>query len=379
MVVFVLCGLIWIVAFGFLLKVIIRKYRLAVGSNSQLSYYSLALGVFTVFAVGLNRPDFSDSNALATSTGGYDLYVDCCVPIQYDLNNADVRRKLSLSDLPKDARFLQFLRHAQDEASCLNLNRVLTPTVLGVDLRSMQAFGIVEVHTDIPCVHIDKEALTWSMKKSVGDTIVYKDGNGNDVPVLIAGTYPTGIFHGNAIMSQRDFRKLWPRESGTEVLLVKTSTPDAVSELLAIAMSEYGLSIQTTNERIRMFFEVTDTYLLIFLTLGALGLLLGIFCLIIVVRKNLVANQATIELYHILGFTKVRIRQILYRENIMVPLFAVITGAIGAVISISANVSGAGLGTILIALLAIIIICMALTYGIWLMIRSQLERIINNK
>ena len=96
MVVFVLCGLIWIVAFGFLLKAIIRKYRLAVGSNSQLSYYSLALGVFTVFAVGLNRPDFSDSKALATSTGGYDLYVDYCVPIQYDLNNADVRRKLSL-------------------------------------------------------------------------------------------------------------------------------------------------------------------------------------------------------------------------------------------------------------------------------------------
>ena len=243
----------------------------------------------------------------------------------------------------------------------------------------MQAFGIVEVHADIPCVHIDKEALTWSMKKSVGDTIVYKDGNGNDVPVLIAGTYPTGIFHGNAIMSQKDFRKLWPRESGTEVLLVKTSTPDAVSELLAIAMSEYGLSIQTTNERIRMFFEVTDTYLLIFLTLGALGLLLGIFCLIIVVRKNLVANQATIELYHILGFRKARIRQILYRENITVPLFAVVTGAIGAVISISANVSGAGLGTILIALLAIIILCMALTYGIWLMIRSQLEKIINNK
>ena len=205
-----------------------------------------------------------------------------------------------------------------------------------------------------------------------------KDGNGNDVPVLIAGTYPTGIFHGNAIMSQKDFRKLWPRESGTEVLLVKTSAPDAVSELLAIAMSEYGLSIQTTNERIRMFFEVTDTYLLIFLTLGALGLLLGIFCLIIVVRKNLVANQASIELYHILGFRKARIRQILYRENIMVPLFAVVTGAIGAVISISANVSGAGLGTILIALLAIIIFYMALTYGIWLMIRSQLEKIINN-
>ena len=360
MVVFIICGLMWIVSFGFLSP-----------KHHRLAFYSLALGVFAVFAVGLNRPDFSDKDKIASATGGYDLYVDCRVPVQYDLNNGDVKRKLSLLDLPSDTHILQFLRHEQDEASCMNLNRVVTPTVLGTDIGAMQDFGIAETRCDLPCVYVDEEALTWSMNMAVGDTIIYKDGNGNDAPVLIAGTYPTGILHGNAIMSRKDFRSLWPRESGTGVMLVKTRNPDAASEVLSVAMSEYGLDIHSTQERLRMFFEVTDTYLLIFLTLGALGLLLGIFCLIIVVRKNLVASQTTIELYICIGFTKARIRQILFRENIITPLFAVLTGASGAMVSLIGNGwQGIGFGTMLIALLALIVICVSLIYGIRGMIQQ---------
>jgi len=387
MVVFIICGLLWIVTFGLFLSSFIQKKTMQTESRNMsfrqmiwqsvydsrkqqmLAYWALSMGVFTVFAVGLNRPDFTDSSLKDKVTGGYDLYIDSRVPIQYDLNNTDVRRKLSLSHLPDSTQFLHFLRHSQDEASCLNLNKVLTPTVLGVDLEDMKSFGLTIKPSDMPSVYIDEEALIWSMMKSVGDTITYKDGNGNDVKVLIAGSYPTGIFHGNAIMSKTDFRKLWPRESGVEVLLVKSSDAVAASELLSTAISEYGLSIQTTNERMLMFFEVTDTYLIIFLTLGGLGLLLGIFCLIIVVRKNLVANLRTIDIYRSIGYSATRIRKILLHENIIIPLFAMFTGAIGAVISISANALGAGFSTILQALLSLLILCAALVWGVKRMIR----------
>lgn len=399
MALFIIAGFLWIITFGIFLKAYIMQKVLkpahAIWNRTQmmwqsifascnqqmLAYWSLALGVFTVFAVGLNRPDFSDADMFGKATGGYDVYVDCRVPVQYDLNNDEVRKKLSLSDLPANTHFLHFLRHSQDEASCLNLNKVTTPTVLGVSIEDMKPFGITlndenslkrkNVKTQkrknsktLPSVYIDQEALIWSMMKSVGDTIIYKDGKGKDVPVLIAGTYPTGIFHGNAIMSSEDFRKLWPRESGAEVLLVHSSNPTEAAEILSIAMSEYGLTIQTVEERIKMFFEVTDTYLIIFLTLGGLGLLLGIFSLIIIVRKNLTANQTTIALYQSVGFTTSLIRQTLYRENILVPLFAVLIGAIGSVISISANVAGAGISTILMAVLSLAVLYLSLIYGI---------------
>lgn len=391
MVLFIVCGLLWIVTFGMGLRIwMTHKAKQTTWNRKQfvwqsvyasrqrqlLAYWTLSMGVFTVFAVGLNRPDFSDKEHIKQATGGYQYYIDSRVPIQYDLNHPEVRRKLSLTDLPDSTTFLPFLRHSQDEASCLNLNRVSTPTVLGVDLQAMQDFGLelaesqyqssgnADSGRDIPRVYIDKEALIWSLMKSVGDTLYYDTQLGPHTPVLIAGSYPTGIFHGNALMSASDFRHLWPKETGMEVLLVQSPQAEEAVELMAIAMGEYGLAIQTTEERIKMFFEVTDTYLVIFLTLGALGVLLGLFSLFIIVRKNLTANDFTIKQLCSLGFSKSVILKLLFLENIVVPFYAILIGTSGAVISISANITGAGASTILMAAACLAILCCTLFLGI---------------
>lgn len=386
MVLFIIGGLLWILLGGiFLNQYMERKISdstpfnrksmtwLSVGASRKhhlLAYWALSLGVFAVFAVGLNRPDFSRA---IQATGGYQFYIDSRVPIQYDLNNRAVRQKLSLQSLPDSTRFLAFMRHTEDEASCLNLNQVSTPTVLGVDLGCMEPFGLTPQNSSnpssLPQLYIDQEALLWSLKKTVGDTLIYQDETGKNVSVIIAGSYPTGIFHGNAIMSDDDFRRLWPKETGVEVLLMTSSHPDEAAEILSTAMNEYGLSIQTAEERIRMFFEVTETYLIIFLTLGGLGLLLGIFSLMIVVRRNLTAQATTIGQYRAMGFREDLIRQLLLRENLIVPLYAVAVGAIGSVISISANVGGAGPATLLLGLVVLAAIGLLLYFGIKYMIR----------
>ena len=392
MVLFIVCGFMWILTWGVFLRVKVRQQ--SVMSNSSmfsrnqltwlsihasmkqhlLAYWTLALGVFMVFAVGLNRPDFSQN---VQASGGYQAYVDSRVPIQYDLNNLAVRRKLSLQSLPDSTRFLSFLRHTQDEASCLNLHQVTTPTILGVDLKDMESFGLFpnSALTSLPQIHIDQEALTWNLMKSVGDTLFYQDERGERVPVLIAGAYPTGIFHGNAIMSSEDFRRLWPKESGVEVLLMKSPRPAEAIEILSTAMSEYGLQIQTAEERLGMFFEVTETYLIIFLTLGGLGLLLGIFSLMIIVRKNLMAKIPTIRQYSATGYPERLIGQLLLRENLIIPLFAVCIGAIGSVISISANVGGAGLSILLLAFAVLVDLCFVLYYGIKILVIQTLNNL----
>lgn len=387
MVLFIVCGLLWILTWGFFLRLYILRRQSGEMNRTQmiwqsiraslkqhlLAYWALALGVFTVFAVGLNRPDFSQATEAA---GGYQYYVDSRVPIQYDLNNPAVRQKLSLESLPDSTEFLGFLRHTQDEASCLNLNMVSTPTVLA-PLPSPPGGKIDSI---IPSPRgedgrglllIDEESLIWSLKKSVGDTLYYQNDRGERVPVVIAGTYPTGIFHGNAIMSADDFRRLWPKESGVEVLLMKSSRPDEAAEILSTAMNEYGLNIQTVGERIRMFFEVTETYLLIFLTLGGLGLLLGIFSLMIIVRKNLTAQTATIRQYRAMGFGDSLIQSLLLRENLLVPIYAVAVGATGSVISISANIGGAGFTTLLLAALALGVLAAALVGGIRIIVKQH--------
>ena len=383
---FIGCGLLWIATWSIFLCWYFRRKASTHGATRQqllwqslharmkqhqLAYWTLSMGVFTVFAVGLNRPDVRKAEQ---ASGGWQYYVESRVPIQYDLNSPAVRRKLSLQSLPDSTSFLTFLRHTQAEASCLNLNKVSSPTVLGVDLERMKAFGLIPTGQPMS-VYLDEEALVWSLMKSVDDTIYYQDGKGETVPVVIAGSYPTGLFHGAAIMSRDDFRRLWPRESGTEVLLMRSSRPEEAADVLATAMSEYGLSVMTVGERLQMFFEVTETYLVIFLTLGALGLLLGIFSLFIIIRKNLTVHQPTIRLFRTMGFAEPIILQMLLRENLLVPLYALVAGATGAVISISTNPVGAGPATILISVVVLAALCLIIYYGIQHIIKYT----INNK
>lgn len=402
-VLFVLCGLSWILACGMLLQYIINRYSrkeaafslstmrwadLAYGrSNVWLSFWALAVGVFTVYAVGLNRPSFAHVLDDASVTGGFDLWCECSVPIQYDLNDAQVRQKLHLQELPDSVCFMQIQKHTQDEASCLNLNKVTTPTVLGIDTRDMAYFGLdARLLTQTGAAYsslcrgsilLDQESLTWSLMKSAGDTLRYTDAEGREANLRIAAAYPTGIFHGNALMDKDLFRDLWPDESGSRILLVRTGSPEQaekVRELLEIALSEYGVRFTTTQQRIELFFTVTDTYLSIFLTLGGLGLLLGIFSLVIVVRKNLVAKQAELQVLRNLGFTLPLLRRQLLQENLFVPLYAVVTGSIGSLISISANIAGAGWQTILVGALFLT----AILYAIYLGIRRIVEREASN-
>lgn len=395
-IIFVCCGLLWLIASGLFLLAYIRKSAVtttlfchqsmmwksleARRSQNLLGFWSLSVGVFTVFSVGLNRPDFSHSTEDASITGGFDLWCECRVPVEYDMNNADVRKKLSVSDLDDNVRFMQILQHTQDEASCLNLNKVITPTVLGVDLNELKncfdidTDALVHTNADVVPVLIDSESLTWSLMKSVGDTLTYESSEGEPVRLLIAGTYPTGIFHGNALMDRKQFGKIWKEETGSRILLIKTENEklEETRELLETAMSEYGLRITTTTERIELFFTVTDTYLAIFLTLGGLGLLLGVFCLVIVVRKNLASRKEEINTLLALGYPMEKIRKMLVKENLVVPLFAIVMGSVGSVISISANVAGAGFATILTAIVFLVALLVLVNKGIIRIIQNNI-------
>lgn len=319
-----------VISFSTLHFSFLKYYR----RQHRLSFWTLALGVLIVFAVGLNRPDFSHSSESAT--GGYKYFAESRIPLQYDLNTAAGRDHLHLGDLPADTRFLQMPKHTEDEASCLNLNRVETPSVLGMSLEDMSGFGIdtsrlSSVISHLTPVAVDEEALLWSMLKQVGDTLTYHTSDGQAVKAVIAATYPTGILHGNAIMPLEHFRQLWPDEAGSRILLMAGGDSQTTS-LLTSMLSDYGVTITTTTDRLRMFFEVTDTYLRIFLSLGGLGLLLGLVSLLVVIRKNLTARRDEIRLYHTLGFSTQSIVTLLRREQIIVPLLAIFAGSLACLL-----------------------------------------------
>ena len=302
------------------------------------SYFALSAGVFIVLCVGLNRQSFSDASRIRQMTGGYDLWCQSSVPIYHDMNTQEGRKKLGLTDLPDDVEVLQTLLYEADDASCLNLNRVEMPSVLGIPTSS----PFISSENGL-C--IDEESLLWSMGKQVGDTINYKDGQGNATPLVIAESLPTGIFQGYALMNRERFLEIWPENRGTTLFLVKTKEDEReqVAQVLSQALNEYGVRVMTTGQRMAQFGELVNTYLSIFLTLGGIGMLIGIFSFIIVVRKNLLQRMNDLQLYQALGYSRERLESQLYRENIIVPLFAIGVGAVAAVISVIDRLSNASL------------------------------------
>jgi putative ABC transport system permease protein len=336
-----------------------------------LSFLTLALGVFIVFSVGLNRQGFGDSTQIRAGTGGFSIWGESSVPIFHSMSTEAGRDRLSLNDLPDDAQVLQFLRLNADEASCFNLNRVNTPSVLGVDINALkesyfqiergltgndraqvfEAMMTMSSDSVFPAL-VDATVLQWSLQKNIGDTLFYEDGRGKPVAIQIIGTLTNSIFQGHILLDRRFFAEIWEEKNGSEVFLIRVHDDEIEStkSLLSRALSEYGVRVSTTNERLRQFNIVTDTYLTIFLTLGSLGLLLGIISFVIVIRKNLTMRRREIDLYRTLGFTDSKIERTLYRENLLVPLYAIATGVIGSLISVGISFANTSIWLWLMAL-----------------------------
>lgn len=343
---------------------------LAGRKQSLLSFFALSIGVFIVFSVGLNRKGFADSSQLRAGTGGYTLWCESSVPVYYDLSGAAGRAKLSLTTLPSDAEVLQCFRYSADDASCLNLNKVVAPTVLGVDMKRLAAsdfrieqsifpeegqaafLRMTERTDSVYPALVDATVLTWSLGMSLGDTLQYEDDRGRTVAIRLAGIVSNSIFQGNILIDRNHFADIWTETTGSEVFLLKIKEPEAaaVKTLLSQALGEYGVRVSTTTDRLRQFNTVTDTYLTIFMTLGGLGLLLGIMSFIIVIRKNLAMRRGEISLYRNLGFTNCQIEDLLWRENLIVPLYAIGTGVVSALVSVGVNFRNAGTGVWLLAL-----------------------------
>jgi putative ABC transport system permease protein len=161
-----------------------------------LSFITLTSGVFIVFSVGLNRKGFNDSSQIKTGTGGYSLWCETSVPLYHNLSTPSGREKLSLTALPADATILQCLRYKADDASCLNLNKVTTPTVIGIDMNALRSSDFRLTHelapsnetaatsnpqqhhaaaaADGPIIYpalVDATVLTWSLHLNPGDTL----------------------------------------------------------------------------------------------------------------------------------------------------------------------------------------------------------------
>ncbi|MBU4459107.1 MAG: FtsX-like permease family protein, partial [Verrucomicrobia bacterium] len=315
-----------------------------------------ACGVFLVFAVGANRPTVTDPESRTSGTGGFAFVGTTALPMARDPGTAEGR---TLYDLPAAAtdgvHVLALRRRGGDDASCLNLNRVAQPPLIGVPAATFAELGAFRFTKLAPAVDparpwsclaldlgpgvlpvvVDESVALWSLKKKIGDRIATTGERGRPVQLQIVGLLADSVFQGNLLAADDAFLLTYP--SATLQMLLVDAPPaqrDAVQRILEDRLGDVGLDLPTTAARLDSFLAVQRTYLDIFLAFGAIGLLIGAAGFGVVANRNLIERRREFGLLHALGYPHRRLLRGAVAEHAALASIGLAIGALSALFAI---------------------------------------------
>lgn len=337
-----------------LLPMVIRQGS-AKRARTMSAITLLALGTFTVIITGANRTTFYGSEQDRQSgTGGFLLWTETTMPLLFDLNTPAGRSHFTLQDEPlfDSVRFVQLHRLEGNDASCLNLNQVPQPMMLGVPEQlfdSLDLFTLVNLLPAIDPNHpwrileqelssrlipafADQSVITWGLGKQLGDTLVYVDESGKEVKVRLMGGLDNSIFQGHILIADHLLKKYYPSFSGSRIMLVdghQAKQKEIAGRLEEIFM-DYGMVSVPASDRLAEFNSVENTYLSVFMLLGAFGVLIGTLGFGILLLRNNLERGAELALFRAIGYTSGLIRNMLIMEYMLILFAGMALGIIGA-------------------------------------------------
>jgi ABC-type antimicrobial peptide transport system permease subunit len=319
----------------------------------------LAIGVYSIVLTGAYRKTYSGAeNDRKSGTGGYLFWAETSFPIPADLNNPEVQNKYLAGNLLSSdhIHFEQFHSLEGDDASCLNLNQVNRPRILGVHTEAFakrDAFSFTsttnkQIKTNpwqelkkAPGMNIiyafaDQSVIQYGLKKSIGDTLFYKDEAGEKIKIVLIGGLENSVFQGSLLIDDEQFVSHFPSSGGSRVMLIEAPLREEVklAELLNRSFADYGIELTTASSRLASFNAVENTYLSVFMILGGLGLLIGTLGLGIVIFRNALERKHEYALLSAVGFKDKQIMKLILAENLFLFISGLLCGTFAAFISI---------------------------------------------
>jgi putative ABC transport system permease protein len=355
----------------------------------------LAIGVFSIIITGAYRKTFSGTETEKRSgTGGYLFWTDTSLPFPFDLNDPAVQKKYLLTDtlVSSQIHFEQFLSLDGDDASCLNLNQVRRPRILGVhsetfDMRD--AFSFIALPNDsakdhpwlllkenmgkdvIPGV-ADQSVIQYGLKKSLGDTLYYLNERGEKLKIILVGGLENSVFQGNLLIDYEQFLLHFPSAGSSRVMLidVPTGRKEKFESIMNRSFADYGIELSATSVRLADFNTVENTYLSVFMILGGLGLIIGTLGLAIVLFRNITERRHEFALLSALGLKDNQLLRLIMTENIFLLLSGLGCGSLAAFLAILPSWLSPGFHTQTLLIL-IILLMVVLSGFIWIWIPAR--------
>ncbi|NQV28426.1 MAG: FtsX-like permease family protein [Rhodopirellula sp.] len=348
-------------------------------SRSVLSTGLIASATFVIVAVAAGQrnpavetPDFNSGN------GGFSLVAEASAPLLDSLQTPEGRIKLGISPEAdsEDAHLLEqmqtysFRVRPGENASCLNLYQTTLPTILGVpdDLLARGGFRFVDqrkadywklLATDrddgrIPVLG-DMNTLMFSLHKAPGASIAVPD---SETELVVSGMLDGSVLQGVLLMSDSNFRKMFPKQTGFRYFLIGANEArikslghfskeeaNRLTSVLEGALTPYGFDAERVSDRIAAFLIVQNTYLSTFQSLGGLGLLLGTLGLATVMLRNVVERRSELALLRAVGFRRRSLSVMVLAENAMLLIWGLASGTICALLAMLPHLLSTGADT----------------------------------
>jgi ABC-type lipoprotein release transport system permease subunit len=357
--------------------------------RSLLTAGLLASAAFLIVAVDSFRRQ-ADAGFLEkhAGSGGFALLAESDVPIFEDMNAPEGQDKLNFSKETraalKDVKVYSLRLRAGDDTSCLNLYQPRRPRVLGVPRKLVERGGFEFQATEaksaedkqnswllllepakegVVPVFGEANTVTYMLHSSLGDdqTLKVPDEQGKETRLRVVGLLKDSVFQSELLMSEENFLKLYPAQSGYNYFLIE-APPDraeAVRNQLQDALADFGFTVTPSRERLQSYLAVENTYLSTFQVLGSLGLLLGALGLAVVLLRNVWERRAELALLRALGYRNSALGWLVFSENAFLLALGLVVGTVAALLAVAPHLLEVSGGVPVLRLLAVLGVVLA--------------------
>ena len=354
--------------------------------RSMLTVGLLACASFIIVTVAANRKDLVrlDTRERSSGAGGFNLVARSDMPIHYDLSSVEGRKQFSIEpSVFPDTRIIPLRMTDGDDVSCLNIQRVAVPRVLGVphELIERGGFTFAKIAGDsssdenpwklleeesglVVPAFADAATAQWVLRLGLGDEIQIPGVRGENVRLRIVGMLANSIFASELLIAEEPFRRFFGSDSGYRYFLMETPPQKErqATSALREGLGDLGFDVTRTADKLAKFARVQNTYLATFQTLGGLGLLLGTFGIVTVLLRNVVERRSELAMLLALGFRRWRVVGIILLENGLLLILGVVLGTAAALVAVAPHLISVVADVRWGALAATLAVCVAVGF-----------------
>ena len=305
--------------------------------RSTTSVKTISLACCIIVAVGANRHD-------APPETEYAFVAESALPLHHSLNTPDGKFELGFSEkdseLLSESEIFPFRVLPGEDASCLNLYQPQKPQILGAPDAMLKEYPWYQIRVVQPegrraPAIADVKSLRWILHHNPDDAFIVQDEFGKPLSLELE-TIENSLFQSQLIISESNFTKYFPSQSGYRFFLIKTPPElrEETAQILERTLGDYGFDLTSASERLASYRAVENTYISTFQSLGGLGVLLGTFGLALIFFRNIIERRGELATLRAFGFRRQLLSRILFLESCFLLVVGMLIGIVAGLVAI---------------------------------------------